>query len=106
MKTIDKLIIVGVTCLTALATMCNISLGQEPIPRVATERLIGFTLSPNNVVRLEWDLDKDNFEDLRVYYYFRRQGNSAYTGNPFAYFQDLNENGNYEENEKFLFNGK
>lgn len=86
--------------LLALLTTGNIVL--NPIPQVVETRLIGFTLYPIGVIALAWDTDGDEKEDLRVFYKFQLGREGAYTYKPYIYFQDLNGNLNYEENEEFI----
>ena len=77
------------------------------IPQVVTSKLIGFNIYPNGVISLAWDLEKnDNKEDVRVFYRFELGLEVAYTFKPYVYFQDLNGNLKYEDNEEFRMNNK
>jgi len=106
MSLTSKLILGGAIVLTGLSMTCSYALSQEPAPSVVKENLIGFTLFPNNVISLEWDLNGDNVEDLKVFYYGGRcRGAQGYctTPKPWAYWQDLNNDGIYQKEEKFMY---
>ena len=73
-------------------------------PEVLKHDLIGFTPYPNNVLAVEWDLNGDGAEDLKVWYFYKQGAGGIYTTpKPWAYWQDLNFDGIYQDNEKFTY---
>ena len=88
------------TLIAAITAGTLLTAGVAPTPSVVKERLIGFTIyGSSGVFSLQWDLDGNNQEDLRVLYEFKVGKEGAYTLRPFRYFQDLNGNRRYEKNE-------
>ena len=82
-------------------------------PNVVKENLLGFTVFPNYVISVEWDLDKDGNEDLRAFYTFSKCIDSqglCTTPRPWMYFHDLNNDQIYQDHERFQYttdhNGK
>ena len=89
------------TLIAALTAGTIITAGVSPTPSVVKERLIGFEVYPNGVFSLQWDLDRDNHEDLRVSYMFKFVNGSPVVSKAFLYMQDLNSNQKYEKSETF-----
>ena len=89
------------TLIAALTAGTIITAGVSPTPSVVKERLIGFEVYPNGVFSLQWDLGRDNHEDLRVSYMFKFVNGSPVVSKAFLYMQDLNGNQNYEKSETF-----
>ena len=75
-------------------------------PQIVKERLMGFKVFPGNFLALEWDLDKDGRKDLMIVYKFRSNMQGGDTLKPFMYYQDLNGNEMYEDEERFEINNK
>ena len=84
----------------AIGAMAGVALIAST-PQVVEERLIGFEVYPNGVFSLQWDLDRDNHEDLRVSYMFKFVNGSPVVSKAFLYMQDLNSNQKYEKSETF-----
>ncbi len=73
-------------------------------PEVLKYDLIGFTPFPNNVLSVEWDLNRDGAEDLKVWYFYKTGEKGIYTEpKPWGYWKDLNYDGIYQTEEKFLY---
>ena len=86
--------------LAALAISAG-ALMPPSLPPLVDADLVGFTIDRGQIIRLEWDINKDGLEDLRVYYQFRVTPEGAYVSDPFMYQQDLNNNDEYDKNETF-----
>ena len=100
MKTLIAMITAGTIITAAIGAVAGVAL-ITPTPQVVKERLLGFNIYPTGIISLQWDLDNNNEEDLRVVYQFQMGKAGAYILRPFVYYQDLNFNGDYEDNERF-----
>lgn len=107
MKTL-KSIIVAAGLFSLPAAAHDPELPGVEAPRVVVEDLVGFQINKKgNKVKLAWDLNKDDVEDLAVYYNLNVEFPYFYIiGKTYMYKQDRNFNGTYEESETFRFNNK
>ena len=73
-------------------------------PSIIKYNLLGFTPYPNGVLGVEWDLNGDDAEDLKVLYYYKLcDGGVCTNPKPWSYWMDLNFDGIYQDNEKFMY---
>ena len=76
-------------------------------PQVVKEHLVGITFYPNQILSINWDLNKDRRADLMVFYQLMaKKGNEIWLNKPFKYHQDLDYNGIVEDRERFRYNNR